>query len=86
MIEKKIIINNPEGINTRIAAVFVQTANQYTSNVWLEKENIRVNGKSIMGIISLALAKGDEVLLRVDGTDEEVAVSELPKVLENNRQ
>jgi catabolite repression HPr-like protein len=81
MIERKIVIQSASGIDARAAATFAQETNQYKSTVWIEKENVRVNAKSIMGIISLALAKGEEITLKISGEDEQKAACELEKLM-----
>ncbi|MBB6453577.1 catabolite repression HPr-like protein [Salirhabdus euzebyi] len=77
MIERKITVNLTTGLQARPAAKFVQEANRYSSNVFLEKDNKRVNAKSIMGLMSLAVGTGEEILLVADGADEEDVISEL---------
>lgn len=84
MIEKKITVGRPKGIDIRAAAIFVKAASQFESNVWLKKDDVKVNGKSIMGIISLALARGDEVTLEVSGPDEEASMGKLLSILSSN--
>lgn len=81
MIEKKIKVTSKVGIDARAAAIFAQAANHFQSTVWLEKEEVKINAKSIMGIMSLALADGNEMVLKVSGPDEDVAVEELEKML-----
>lgn len=65
------------GLQARPAAEFVQKANRFTSDVFLEKDNKKVNAKSIMGLMSLALTRGSEVKLIADGPDEKIAINEL---------
>ncbi len=84
MIEEKIKINNSTGIDARVSAIFVQSAGSFTSNVCLKKDNNEVNAKSIMGLISLAMAKGDEVILKVEGSDELECVSQLKEILSSS--
>ncbi|ABN51358.1 Phosphotransferase system, phosphocarrier protein HPr [Acetivibrio thermocellus ATCC 27405] len=77
MVEKTVVITNPEGLHARPAALFVQTAGKFTSNVWIKVGKTKVNAKSIMGLISLAVAQGTEVVIGAEGEDEEKAVEEL---------
>lgn len=84
MIEEKIVISNSNGIDARTSAIFVQSASKYVSNVWLQKDKTEVNAKSIMGLMSLALAKGNSVILKVDGADEEKCIRELKSILNPN--
>ena len=84
MIEEKIKILNPNGIDARTSAVFVQSASGFLSNVWLKKDNSEVNAKSIMGLMSLALTKGSNVFLKVDGVDENDCIKQLKEILSSN--
>lgn len=79
--EKKIIIKNKSGLHARPAAIFVQIANKYESEVTVRKGKLEVNGKSIMGILMLAAGKGSQVTLKIDGEDAEKAMTELEMVL-----
>ncbi len=79
--EKKIIIKNKSGLHARPAAIFVQIANKYDSEVIIKKGKLEVNGKSIMGILMLAAGKGSQVILKIDGEDAERAMVELEMVL-----
>lgn len=79
--EKKITIRNKSGLHARPAAIFVQVANKYDSEVAVKKGKLEVNGKSIMGILMLAAGKGSQITLKVDGEDAEKAMAELELVL-----
>ncbi len=79
--EKKIVIKNKSGLHARPAAIFVQVANKYDSEVTVKKGKLEINGKSIMGILMLAAGKGSQVTLKVDGEDAEKAMAELEMVL-----
>ena len=61
----------------------VKTANQFVANVFLEKDGLEVNGKSIMGILMLAATKGTRITLKVDGKDAGLAIQALGKLIEN---
>lgn len=65
------------GLQARPAAEFVQKANRYSADIFLEKDNKKVNAKSIMGLMSLAITKGEEIKLIADGPDEELAINDL---------
>jgi len=82
MIAEKIIIRNEVGLHARPAAQFVKAAEHYKSNVRLCKDDIWVNGKSILGILTLAAEHGSEIILEVTGPDEQDAYNELKGVLE----
>lgn len=77
IIEKEIVIKNESGLHARPAALFVQIANKYNSDVMIKKGKKEVNGKSIMGILMLAADKGSKVKLKVSGEDAQEAMKEL---------
>ncbi|MBD3245425.1 MAG: HPr family phosphocarrier protein [Candidatus Omnitrophica bacterium] len=81
-IKEKITVNNPHGLHVRPAAVFVQIANKFDSRVFLEKNGERVDGKSIITILSLGVHKGMEVTLIAEGNDAAQAFAELKQYLE----
>lgn len=81
LIEKKLVINNEQGLHARPAALFVQVANKYESDVFVRKGRQEVNGKSIMGLMTLAAEKGSHIYLKVNGPDAKTAVEDLEKVL-----
>lgn len=83
MLEKLLEINIEPGLQARPAAQFVQKANHFISDVQIEKENKKINAKSIMGLMSLALSKGSKIKLIVNGEDEEAAMTELEKFILN---
>ena len=76
-------LKNKTGLHARPAAVFVNKAQTYESEIEIEKDNRSVNAKSIMGLMSLGAAFGDTIILKVDGKDEEDAIEELT-ILVNN--
>lgn len=78
---KKVNIRMEESLEARPLAQLVQTANQYASRIYLEIEEKRVNAKSIMGVMSLAMAKGEEIILDVEGEDELEAMEALEAFL-----
>ena len=83
MKEGEFVVRNRLGLHARAAAVFVKKANEFKSDVFLEREGKAVNGKSIMGVLLLACAFGSRLLLRVEGEDEELAFSELGRLIDN---
>jgi catabolite repression HPr-like protein len=83
MLTKKVIINIENGLEARPVAELVQVASQYESKIYLECEDKKVNAKSIMGMMSLGLAAGEELLVSADGEDEEAAVAGIEKYLSN---
>ncbi len=80
-LQKKIIINNSSGLHARPAALFVQIANKYNSEVILKKGIQEVNGKSIMGIMMLAAEHGSEIVIQIEGDDAQEALKELEDFL-----
>jgi phosphocarrier protein len=83
MIQKKITISNRAGIHARPAALLVQTTKNFKCNVYFEKEQDRINAKSIMGIITLGAAYGTEINIVADGEDEELALEMLVHLFES---
>lgn len=82
MVEKEVTVQLKTGLQARPAALFVQEANRYSSDVFLEKNGKKVNAKSIMGIMSLAVNVGGFVKLTADGQDEEEALQALSAFVE----
>jgi phosphocarrier protein len=83
MIEQMVTIQNRAGIHARPAALLVQTTKDFRCSVYIEKGNDRINGKSIMGIITLGAAYGTELKLITDGEDEDAAMATLVKVFDS---
>jgi catabolite repression HPr-like protein len=83
MSEKIVTVNLKSGLQARQAALFVQEANRFSADIFVEKDNKKVNAKSIMGIMSLAIARGTQVTLSADGNDADDAVNALAKIIEN---
>lgn len=82
MVEKKVEVRLKTGLQARPAALFVQEANKYSADVFLEKDGKKVNAKSIMGLMSLAISSGSEITLIADGSDENEAVEALAKYVQ----
>lgn len=74
MIQEHVVVHLKSGLQARSAALFVQEANHYSSNIEIQKSNKKVNAKSIMGMMSIAIRSDEEVLLLVSGPDEEEAL------------
>ncbi len=70
MVEKKILIKNKLGLHARAAVKFVNMANRYSADVKVIKDNTAIDGKSILGILTLAATQGTPILLRISGKDE----------------
>ena len=83
MVSKEVIIKNRAGIHARPAAMIVKTANEFDSQVYLEKESTRINSKSIMGIITLGASFNTKLLVVAEGDDEEAAVDAIVHLFES---
>ncbi|MFA5119094.1 MAG: HPr family phosphocarrier protein [Candidatus Omnitrophota bacterium] len=79
VIRKKVVVQNSQGLHARPAAVFVQIANKFDSRITVIRDNEKVNGKSIMGILMLGAEKGSVIELEAEGVDAELALIELEK-------
>ena len=84
MIAKEVIINNQVGLHARPATFFIQKANEFKSSIWVEKEDRRVNAKSLLGVLSLGIIKGTAVKIIADGADEEAAISTLSELIDSD--
>lgn len=82
MAERTVEVKMKTGLQARQAALFVQEANRFTSDVFLKRDERQVNAKSIMGVMSLAIARGAEVTLIAEGVDEEQAIETLSTLVE----
>ena len=77
MISRSVTIQNSVGLHARPATFFIQKANSYKCSIWVEKEDCRVNAKSLLGVLSLGISKGMTITLIADGNDEAEAVEGL---------
>ncbi|HNX68012.1 MAG TPA: HPr family phosphocarrier protein [Candidatus Omnitrophota bacterium] len=83
-VERNFVISNKLGLHARPAALFVQTANRFDALVEISKEELQVDGKSIMGIMTLAAEMGSSIVIRTSGKDAEAAMEALAKLIESN--
>ncbi|MFO7811334.1 MAG: HPr family phosphocarrier protein [Pelovirga sp.] len=83
MLTRNFTIVNRLGLHARAAALLVKTASRFSSEITIKKEDMEVNGKSIMGILLLAAPKGSDILLMIDGSDEELAMQQLAELIED---
>lgn len=79
---RKFTIVNRLGLHARAAALLVKTASRFVSEVIVRKEDMEVNGKSIMGILLLAAPKGSDIQVMIEGSDEELAMQHLAELIE----
>ena len=84
MFSKEVVVQNQVGLHARPATFFIQKANEFKSSIWVEKDDRRVNAKSLLGVLSLGIVKGAEISIIVDGSDEEEAVKTLVELIESN--
>ncbi|MBR4467374.1 MAG: HPr family phosphocarrier protein [Clostridia bacterium] len=81
MISKEITINNEKGLHARPATFFIQKANTFKSSIWVSISDRKANAKSLLGVLSLGVSKGDTVTLIADGADEEDAILGLTELV-----
>ena len=77
MTSRSVTIQNNVGLHARPATFFIQKANTYRSSIWVEKDDRRVNAKSLLGVLSLGIVQGMSITLIADGADEEQALDGL---------
>jgi len=83
MISRNVTIVNSMGLHARPATFFVQNAHKFKSNIWVESGDRKVNAKSLLGVLSLGIAKGMTISLIADGYDEEEALADLTKLIDS---
>ena len=83
MFVKDVVVQNQVGLHARPATFFIQKANEFKSSIWVEKEERRVNAKSLLGVLSLGIVGNTPIRVIADGSDEEAAVEALVKLVES---
>jgi phosphocarrier protein HPr len=83
MLVKEIVVQNQVGLHARPATFFIQKANEFKSSIWVEKEERRVNAKSLLGVLSLGIVGNTKIRIIADGTDEEEAIDSLVKLVQS---
>ena len=83
MFVKDVTVQNQVGLHARPATFFIQKANEFKSSIWLEKEERRVNAKSLLGVLSMGIVKGTVITIIADGEDEFEAVEGLEHLINN---
>ena len=83
MKQREVVITNASGLHARPATFFIQKANCYKCSIWVEKEDCRVNAKSLLGVLSLGIAKNMSITLVADGSDEDDAISGLVELIDS---
>lgn len=84
MFSKEVVVQNQVGLHARPATFFIQKANEFKSSVWVEKDERKVNAKSLLGVLSLGITKGTSIAIIADGTDEQEAVTTLVNLIASN--
>ena len=84
MFSKDITVTNQVGLYARPATFFIQKANEFRSTMMVEKEERKVNAKSLLGVLSLGITKGSNIVISAEGPDEEEAVNALCTLIESN--
>lgn len=83
MIQRDVQITNNSGLHARPATFFIQKANTYRSGIWVVKDDRKVSAKSLLGVLSIGIAKGMTITLVADGDDEKSAIDGLVELIEN---
>lgn len=83
MFVKDVVVQNQVGLHARPATFFIQKANEFKSSIWIEKEERRVNAKSLLGILSLGIVGGTAIRIIADGADEQAAVQGLVDLVDS---
>ena len=84
MKSRQVVITNASGLHARPATFFIQKANCYKCSIWVEKDDRKVNAKSLLGVLSLGIVKGTAITLIADGSDEKEAVGALVELVNDN--
>lgn len=84
MFSKEVEVQNQVGLHARPATFFIQKANEFKASIWVEKDERKVNAKSLLGVLSLGITKGTAINIIADGSDEEEAVVTLVNLIASN--
>ena len=84
MFSKEVQVTNQVGLYARPATFFIQKANEFKSSIWVEKDERKVNAKSLLGVLSLGIVKGTPIKLIADGPDEKQAVEALYQMISSD--
>ena len=84
MISETVVIQNRVGLHSRPATSFIQKANEYKCSVWIEKNERRVNAKSLLGVLSLGVLQGTEINIIADGVDERDAIQAMVSLVHSD--
>ncbi len=81
MLSKEVVVHNQVGLHARPATFFIQKSNEFKSGIWVEKNDRRVNAKSLLGVLSLGITKGTHITIIADGADEVEAIDALAHLI-----
>ena len=84
MVEKQVVVQNQVGLHARPVTFFIQKANEYKCSIWVEKDEKKVNAKSLLGVLTLGVTKGVSITIIAEGPDEEQAVNDLVAMISSN--
>ena len=83
MVIKDVVINNQVGLHARPATFFIQKANEFKSSIWIQKDDRKVNAKSLLGVLSLGIVKGTAISIIADGPDADEAIATLSELIDS---
>ncbi|HEX3027997.1 MAG TPA: HPr family phosphocarrier protein [Clostridia bacterium] len=83
MVSKELVIKNKSGLDSKPAVKFIQKASDFKASIWIERDERKVNAKSLLGLLSLSVASGEKIVLIADGEDENRAITELENYLDS---
>ena len=83
MISRNVTVKNSVGLHARPATFFIQKANSFKCSIWVEKEDCRVNAKSLLGVLSLGISNGSDITIIADGQDEQIAADALVALIDS---
>ena len=83
MLVKEIVLQNQVGLHARPATFFIQKANEFKSSIWVERDDRRVNAKSLLGVLSLGITGNTKIKIIADGVDEEESIDSLIKLIQS---
>ena len=81
MLVKEVVVQNKVGLHARPATFFIQKANEFKSSIWVERDERRINAKSLLGVLSLGILGGTKIRIIADGPDEKEALDSLVKMV-----
>ena len=84
MYSKQVIVKNRSGLHTKDLTTFIVCSHKFKSKIWIEREERRINAKSLLAVLSLDITSGTGIKLIADGDDDEQAVNELVQLIESN--